>query len=56
VLVKTEKRTCAPGKNDVAVQVSKILPAVSPIYGVNPSIGRPALETFSVEQMGERNT
>jgi hypothetical protein len=32
--------TCVPTKDSILVQAGKILPTVSPIYGINPSISQ----------------
>jgi hypothetical protein len=38
--VLREKETYVPAKIRILVQASKILPTISPIYGVNTSISR----------------
>jgi hypothetical protein len=38
--VLLEKETHTPAKNNILVQGSKILPTISPFYGLNPSISR----------------
>jgi hypothetical protein len=37
-----------PSKNNILVQASKILPTISPFYGVNPSLST-VFEIFSVK-------
>jgi hypothetical protein len=37
---RIRRSVCVPTKNNILVQASKILPTISPIYGVNPSISQ----------------
>jgi hypothetical protein len=54
VLSVAERRMCAPIKNSILVQTSKILPTVSPFYGVNhPSVST-VLQIFSVRYRNRR--
>jgi hypothetical protein len=43
---------CVPSKNNILLQVSKIMLTVSPFYGVNSSIGT-VLEIFSEKRSGK---
>jgi hypothetical protein len=33
-----EKKTCLPTKSSILMQASKILPTISPFYGVNTAV------------------